>query len=50
MPTIEKVVDSMVSNLIENDEESNNKRLQIMTDLQKFPGLTLHQVIDVASA
>ncbi|CAN1160137.1 hypothetical protein LINPERHAP2_LOCUS23125 [Linum perenne] len=40
----------MVSNLIENDEESNNKRLQIMTDLQKFPGLTLHQVIDVASA
>ncbi|CAN1761512.1 hypothetical protein LINPERHAP1_LOCUS7928 [Linum perenne] len=49
-PAIEKAVDSMVNNLIGNDEESNNKRLRIMTDLQNLPGLTRHQVIDAASA
>ncbi|CAN1133050.1 hypothetical protein LINPERPRIM_LOCUS30436 [Linum perenne] len=49
-PTIEKAVDSMMNNLIGNDEESNNKRLRIMTGLQNLTGLTRHQVIDAASA
>ncbi|CAN1777631.1 hypothetical protein LINPERHAP1_LOCUS14134 [Linum perenne] len=49
-PTIEKAVDSMMINLIGNDEESNNKRLRIMTGLQNLTGLTRHQVIDAASA
>ncbi|CAN1132828.1 hypothetical protein LINPERPRIM_LOCUS30301 [Linum perenne] len=47
-PAIEQAVDIMVNRLLGNDEDSNNKRQQIMTDLKNLPGLTRPQVIDVA--